>query len=127
MTRPAGRYDEQSAGHRVGTVAAATVVALLLLGGGYLLYARHNAGSLPSELRGYRLLSERSVLVTFSVQIGAGRRGQCKVRARGRTGEQVGAAIIDVGPSSRRTLTVSYPLVTSARASSGEVVGCRRS
>ena len=126
MTRPAGRYDEPSRALRVATVAGAALIGLVLLVGGYALYARHTAGSLSYEVRGYRRVSDAAILITFDVQLAPGQRGECKLRARARSGEEAGSAIVPVGPSPRRTLTTSYQLATTSRASSGEVVACRR-
>jgi hypothetical protein len=105
-------------------IAAAVVVGALIAAAVYALYERHNEGRLPYEVRGYEVLSDTAVRVSFEVSLDRGERGECKLRARGRTGEDVGGGVIPVGPGKGGALVTSYDLPTTGRASTGEVVGC---
>jgi hypothetical protein len=122
--RPPGRYDDARRSSRLLVIAAAVVVGALIAVAVYALYERHNEGRLPYEVRGYEVLSDTAVRVSFEVSLARGERGECKLRARGRTGEDVGEAVIPVGPGRGGALVTSYELPTTSRASTGEVVGC---
>jgi hypothetical protein len=106
-------------------VLAAVVVGALVAAGIYAFYSRHNAGRLPYEVRGYQVVSDSTVRITWEVKLARGERGECKLRARGRTLTDVGSAIVPVGPGTGGVLVPSYDLPTTARASTGEVVGCQ--
>lgn len=123
--RPPGRYDEPRASSRFLVIIAAVAVAAAVGAAVYGLYARHNAGRLPYEVRGYHVLSDTAVRVTFEVRLDARETGECKVRARGRDGLETGSAVVPVGPGTGGVLVTTYELTTASRASTGEVVGCR--
>ena len=123
--RPPGRYDERAGTSRLLVVLAAVVVGALVAGGIYAFYTRHNQGRLAYEVQGYQVASDHSVRITWQVKLGKGEHGECKLRARGRSLTDVGSAIVPVGPGRGGALVTSYDLPTTARASTGEVVGCR--
>ena len=77
------------------------------------------------ELTRYDVRSDSVVRITFQV-VTRGHRGECKVRARDRSGEETGSQIVPVHPSGRRSQLVSVDLTTRARAVDGELIGCRR-
>jgi hypothetical protein len=126
VNRPAGRYDEP----RATTSAALKVLAVLVAVGvavaTYVLYDRYQSGRLHAQVRGYEVVSDRAVRVTFEVSGVKGVRGECRVRARDHSGAETGSALVPVGPSTSRTAVVTYTLTTKARAATGEVPGCRR-
>ena len=122
--RPPGRYDDARRSSRLLVVAAAVVVGALIAAGVYVLYERHSEGRLPYEVRGYQVVSDTAVRISFEVSLATGERGECKLRARGRTGEDVGSAVIPVGPGKGGALLTSYDLPTTGRASTGEIVDC---
>ena len=122
--RPPGRYDDRRS-DRLLVVVAAVVVGALVAGGIYAFYTRHNAGRLAYEVRGYQVVSDSSVRITWEVKLAKGEHGECKLRARGRSLTDVGTAIVPVGPGRGGVLVASYDLPTTARASTGEVVGCQ--
>ena len=122
--RPPGRYDDPRSSNRLLVVTAAVVVGALIAAGVYVLYERRTEGRLPYEVRSYEVLSDTAVRVSFEVSLARGERGECKLRARGRSGGDVGSAVIPVGPGTGGALVTSYDLPTTGRASTGEVVGC---
>jgi hypothetical protein len=100
------------------------VVAVAVVGGAYAFYARHNEGRLAYQVRGYEVLSDTAVRISFEVKLGSGQYGECRVRARGRDGLDKGSQIIPVGPGRGGALVTSYVLTTTSRASTGEVTAC---
>ena len=122
---PAGRYDPPSSRSRVLTGVLAGALSLALLAGAYALYSRHEAGRMDGQLTSYDVRSDSLVRITIQV-VPRGHRGECKVRARDRAGNEAGSQIVPVTPSSRRTQLVTIDLATSSRPVDGELVGCRR-
>jgi hypothetical protein len=98
---------------------------LLVAGGVYAFYTRHNEGRLAYEVRGFDVRSDSAVRITWEVKLADGEVGECKLRARGRTFNDVGTAIVPVGPGTGGVLVTSHDLETTARAVTGEVTGCR--
>jgi hypothetical protein len=126
VTRPAGRYDEPSAAARTLTRALAVLLALAVAVAAYLFYDRYQRGRLDAQVRSYEVISDHAVRVTFEVSGVKGVRGECRVRARDRSGVEAGSALVPVGPAKDRTQVVTYTLTTKTRPATGEVVGCRR-
>ena len=123
--RPPGRYDDKPRSSRVLVVLAAVVVGALVAGGIYAFYARHDKGRLAYEVRGFDVRSDSSVRISWEVKLGDGEVGECKLRARGRSLNDVGTAIVPIGPGTGGVLVTSHDLETTARAVTGEVTGCR--
>ena len=121
---PPGRYDPPSRRNRILAGALGGLLGLAALLAAYSVYSRHQAGQLESELLSYKVLSDSSVHITFSV-VTRGKPGECKVRARDRTGVETGAEIVRVEPSGKRSQVVSVDLPTKTRAVTGELIGCR--
>jgi Domain of unknown function (DUF4307) len=122
---PPGRYDPPRRRDRViaGIVGGVLGVAALLAG--WTVYSRHQAAKLDAELTAYQVRSDSVVRISFDV-VPRGHRGECKVRARDRSGSEAGSQIVTITPSGRRTQSVTVDLATTTRAVSGELVGCRR-
>jgi hypothetical protein len=122
---PPGRYDPPSRRNRIlaGIVGGALGVAALLAG--YNAYSKHQEGRLDAELTKYDVRSDSLVRITFTV-VTRGHEGECKVRARDRSGAEAGAQLIKVTPSGERSQEVVVDLATRSRAANGELVGCRR-
>lgn len=81
--------------------------------------------SAATQARGYVITSDSSVTVEFELAREPGRAATCLIRARGEAGTEVGRRQFPVPASARRSVVVREPLPTSARAATGEVVGCR--
>jgi hypothetical protein len=122
---PPGRYDPPRRRNRVLAGLVGGVLGVAALWAGYGLYARHNEGRLDAQLTAYDVRSESVVRITFEVVTG-GQRGECKVRARDRSGGEAGARLVQVTPTGERTQSVTVDLPTQSRAVNGELVGCRR-
>jgi Domain of unknown function (DUF4307) len=124
--RPPDRYDAARRSSRVLVAVTAVVVAVAVVGGAYAFYERRNEGRLAYQVRGYEVLSDTAVRISFEVRLDRGQYGECRVRARGRDGLEKGAEIIPVGPGTGGALVTSYVLTTTSRASTGEVSACLR-
>ena len=74
--------------------------------------------------RGYTVHSDRSVQVVFEVDKKPSRTALCTVRARDEAGTEVGNSLVQVGPSAKRRVIVTYELATSGRAVDGEITEC---
>jgi hypothetical protein len=122
---PPGRYDPPNPRARIVTWVVAAAVSLAAVAGAWSLYSRHQAGRLEAELTAYDVRSDTLVRIRFSV-VPRGHRGECKVRAKDRTGAETGARIVAVTPDGSRNQEVIVDLATRARAVNGELVGCRR-
>jgi hypothetical protein len=122
---PPGRYDPPSRRNRIlaGVVGGALGLAALLAG--YAAYNRHQEGRLDAELTAYDVRSDSLVRITFQV-VTRGHAGECKVRARDRSGVETGARLVQITPSGKRSQQVTVDLPTRSRAANGELVGCRR-
>jgi hypothetical protein len=121
---PPGRYDAPRRRNRVLAGLAAGALALAALWAAYGLYSRYYEGRLDAQLIGYDVTSDSSVRVTFEV-VPDGRRGECRVRARDRSGGEAGSRLVEVTPSDARTQTLTVEVPTQRRAVNGELVGCR--
>ncbi|MCA1710384.1 MAG: DUF4307 domain-containing protein [Actinobacteria bacterium] len=123
--RPPGRYDDARRSSRVLVLVAAVVVGLLVSAFAVRLYQRRTEGTVPFETRGFAVSSPAEVKVVWEVSLDRGDRAECQLKARGRSGEQVGLEVVPVGPGTGRELVVEHLLATSARASTAEVTACR--
>ncbi|HEU0103778.1 MAG TPA: DUF4307 domain-containing protein [Mycobacteriales bacterium] len=106
-------------------VVLGTLAALVSLVAAVLLFRAFGASTeVGFGARGYVVQSDRSVQVEFEVVKDPARTAVCSVRARDRTGVEVGNSLVRVGPSDRRRSIVRYELATSGRAASGELTSC---
>jgi hypothetical protein len=122
---PPGRYDPPSPRGRILTWVLAVVVAVGVSTGAYVLYSRYEGSRLPSQLMAYDVRSDSLVRISFEVTPN-GHRGECKVRAKDRTGVETGSRIVPVAPNGKRTQRITVDVPTKARAVNGELVACRR-
>ncbi|MCW2608693.1 MAG: hypothetical protein JWO60_3386 [Frankiales bacterium] len=81
--------------------------------------------SAATQSRGFVVDSDTQVTVEFELARAPGRAATCLVRARGADGTEVGQRQFDIPASTRRSIVVKEALPTTARANTGEVVGCR--
>lgn len=103
-------------------LASATAVALAL--GTFVAY--NNLGSQPitADQAAFRVLDDRSVLITIEVRRDEPQRpAACVVRARGGSGVEVGRGEVFIPPADG-TKRYDSTLYTSERATTGEVYGC---
>lgn len=125
--RPPDRYDEPS---KVGQRVLAVILSVLFLGLiaaiGSTLFSRYGADAVRGEVSGYDVRSDSEVVIELQASKSAGKAAYCVIRARSREGTEVGrdVAVLDAEGSPERTVRGTFPIATTARAISGEVVAC---
>ncbi|WP_155374247.1 DUF4307 domain-containing protein [Catellatospora vulcania] len=125
---PAGRYGRRREQRRasrstVAVLALLTALATTLIG--VRLYAAYGDGDYTASVTAFDDVTEAQVAVTFLVRLPADGTAVCLVRARDKTGMEVGREEVTVqpGPDPERTV-VTHRLVTTGRPVTGEVKGC---
>ncbi len=125
---PAGRYGrrrERRGASRPAVLALALVAALVFTLIGVRLYRAYGDGDYTASVTAFDEITDTQVVVTFMVQLPADGEAVCLVRARDRTGTEIGREEVTVrpGPEPERTM-VTHRLVTTGRPVTGEVKGC---
>jgi hypothetical protein len=119
------RYGAPSRARRPAVVA----VALLLLAAGiaWLVWAAFlgDRPGLAAQLKGYQVRDPHHVVATFAVARTDGRAASCVLRAIADDHAVVGERTITV-PSGRGTAGLRTTLRTERRATTVDLVGCRR-
>ena len=105
-------------------VLVGTLGGLVGLVVAFLLWQTYGRSELGFGPRGFTVSSDTLVEVEFEVDKDPGATALCTVRARERSGAEVGTALVRVGPSAERRQVVSYDLATTGRAATGELTGC---
>ena len=127
MTTPGGANTARRSGTplRPLTILLGALAVLVSLVVAVVLYrAFGDSPDIGFGVRGYTVASDRQVQVVFEVDKDRTKTALCTVRARDRTGDEVGNSLVRVGPTPRRSSIVTYELATSGRAATGEVTGC---
>ena len=124
-TRPAGRYDERPRRLGRGPVAAIVVLATAFVG--WVVWAGLGAATpdVRSELRGFRIVSDRAVSARIEVTADARRAVTCTLQAEDRTREPVGVGRLTVPAGTDGTRRAATTVTTRARAVTVVLVGCR--
>lgn len=125
---PPGRYGHRRAPRRhprrwlPALLAAATALAGLAVA--VRLYQQYGAGPYDAQVVRFTDVTDRQVVVQFQVNLPAGAGATCVVRARDRSGVEVGRQQVRVAAGPDRRPLVSHRLATTARPVTGEVAGC---
>ena len=125
--RPPGRYDPPSLlGQRVLAVLLAVLVVAFVAAAADLLRSRFSAGQLRGEVVAFRIPSDEQVVMDLQVSKPEGARAYCVVRARDRTGVEVGrdVVVVDAEGSRSDSERTTFVLETSRRAVTAEIAGC---
>jgi len=117
----AARYGEDRS--RRGTYALVAVVVLVFLGLVGLVTYWQSASSASSQLIGFSVVSDQRVDVQLEVSRDGRSTTTCVLRAQDVHHEDVGYATVTVPPGPAY-LQATYPLATSGRAATAEVLGC---
>jgi len=126
---PPGRYGRRRAARRRPALVPLLLAAVGILLGLALtvrLYQQYGSSGHRYQLVAIDELADDHVTFRFRVYKPAGAVSVCHVRARARSGAEVGAADVTVpapGPGADNT-TVTYRLPTTERAVSAEVIRC---
>lgn len=126
-TLPVGRYGSRRPGGRLPRWAAITVLVGGVVGGAVLavvLYFQFGAAPISGSQASYTVLGDGAVKIEFDVtRQTPDRPAMCIVRARDRTGAEVGRKEVYVAPGTD-PVTVSTVLRTAKRPVTGEVDVC---
>jgi Domain of unknown function (DUF4307) len=129
LTFPPGRYGRRREPRPGRRWVRAVLVGLVIVAGlliAYQLTRQYGAGRPydPAVERFYDV-TDRQVVVEFTVRVPEGEAAICAVRARGADGAEVGRDEIRVDPPPGITRpTVVHRLVTTERPVTGEVQRC---
>jgi hypothetical protein len=122
---PAGRYgrrDEDKArvrGKRVYYVTVALALALVAAIG----YKYVSGDPVNGEVQAFQVISDHEVRITLQVSKPSDKAASCTVRSRDANGDEVGRVSVAVPKGSGDTQTTVL-LKTTARGTTGELVGC---
>ena len=108
---------------RAARAGLAVAVGLSLLVA-VVLWQRFGVSGPAAGVRGFAVLSDTAVRVELEVRKDPASTVLCSLRARERSGEQVGTALVRVGPAPEQRVRAVHEIPTSARAVTGEVLGC---
>ena len=125
---PPGRYGRRRSGRRRPVLPI--VVLVLIVAGSLLLsvqlYQRFGQTDYDAQIIGWGEPSATEMVIDFKVRVPAGGAASCVLRARDYDGFEVGRRTVVVragkGDGSVRT---KEAVPTTARASVGDVLGCR--
>jgi hypothetical protein len=117
----AARYGEDRS--RRGTYVLVAVVVAVFLGLVALVTYWLSASSVASQLTGFAVVSDQRVDVTIEVSRDVGATTTCVLRAQDVHHQDVGYATVTIPPG-RADLQATYPLATTGRAATAEVLGC---
>lgn len=131
LTFPPGRYGRRrdpvrQRQRRWMTWVLATFVVIAGVAIAAKLYDQYTLAPYQVRIVGVTDVTDTHVTVTFEVTTPPGEAAACTVRARARSGEEVGRARVIVppgGPDQTKT-TFTYTLATTSRPVTGEVPGC---
>ncbi len=104
----------------IGVVVTVVVVFLAVIG---VITWRMATPGAQANLVGFTVVDDHRVDVTFEVRRDTGVATICVVRAQGSSHADVGYATVTVTPG-RADVRATYPLATSALATTAEVLGC---
>lgn len=128
IERPAARYGRQPLPPRTRRRIATGLTLLIVAAGvGVALigFQRLGGGDVEGELRGYRVIDDRTVEVTIGVtRSDPARPAVCIVRARSLDGSETGRRELLVPPADAATVQVTAIVNTNRPPVVGDVYGC---
>jgi hypothetical protein len=125
LRRPAGRYDEPRPLSRPVLLGLGVLLVVALAGLSFFAYRHYADARTPFQNTGYRVVSDTSVEVQFSVSKERGDTVQCQLAARDADQTEVGSLLVTLGPDEAGTVDRTETVTTTARAALGEVLSCR--
>ena len=125
---PPGRYGRRRSGqHR--RVVPAVLLALVLVGSLLLsvrLYHEYGRTDYRAQIVGWDTAADTRLTIRFTVRVPAGKAASCTLRARDYAGNELGRRDVTVRPTGNATtIEAAEAVSTTARASVGDVMGCR--
>ncbi|MEV0896262.1 DUF4307 domain-containing protein [Actinoplanes sp. NPDC049802] len=125
---PPGRYGRRREGgrRRWPSVLAVAVSALLLGGLTVAYYDKFGATDYTADIVGWSIPSDTQMVIEFRVRVPEGGQAYCMLRARDYDGFEVGRRPVTIpAPAGGGSVRLREPVATTARASVGDVMGCR--
>ncbi|MEE6257586.1 DUF4307 domain-containing protein [Plantactinospora sonchi] len=126
---PPGRYGHRRAARRRRPWVAALLVVVLLgvmVAVSFRLYRQYGDPNYDAQVITYTQITESQVMIDFRVTVPEGGTAICVLRARAKTGVEVGREEVRVAAApGERHLTTRHLLATTARPIIGEVLRCR--
>jgi hypothetical protein len=117
----AARYGEGRTSRVLLTVVAVVVAAFLAVVG--VITWRLATPGVQSTLLRFVVVDDTRVDVTFEVRRDSVSTTTCVLRAQSESHADVGYATVTISPG-REYVQATYPLATSSRATTAEVLGC---
>ena len=125
---PPGRYGRRRSGRR-RAILPAVVLALVIAGSVAIsvrLYQQYGQTDYQAQIVGWADPADDRLVIEFTVRVPAGRPASCVLRARDYNGNELGRRTVIVRPAGNATtIHAEEPVSTTARASVGDVLGCR--
>ena len=125
---PPGRYGRRRDGRRrpiVPIVILALVVAASVLLS-VQLYQRFGQTDYQAQIVGWQDPTDTTMTIKFTVQVPAGAKAECVLRARDYGGNEVGRrTVVVAAEQGATTIEAEEPVTTSKRGSVGDVLGCQ--
>ncbi|MEU8237768.1 DUF4307 domain-containing protein [Actinoplanes missouriensis] len=125
---PPGRYGRRREGNRSRWVPilAVALSAIVILGLTVQLYRKFGEGNYDPQIIGWNDPTDTEMVIQFRVLVPEDGTATCMLRARDYDGFEVGRRQVDVqGRPGGGSVEVSESVPTTARASVGDVMGCR--
>jgi uncharacterized protein DUF4307 len=126
-TFPPGRYGRRRTpgSNAKPLVIVLSVAALALLTFfGFRLYTAYGDKNYSAEVTRFTT-SDGAVDMEFIIRLPEGGKARCVVRARDKSGSEIGRATVDVSAGAEPKRTVAtYRLVTKGKPVTGELAGC---
>jgi len=125
---PPGRYGRRRSGRR-GRAVPIILLALVVAGSVLLsvrLYDQFGRTDYQAQIVGWDEPTDTRMTIRFTVRVPPGRPAACTLRARAFDGTELGRRDTVVHPvGDATTIEANEPVPTTARASVGDVLGCR--
>jgi hypothetical protein len=126
---PPGRYGRRRDGRRrpiVPIVVLALVVAASVLLS-VKLYQRFGQTDYQAQIVGWQDPTDTTMTIKFTVQVPAGAKAKCVLRARDYGGYEVGrrTVVVQAADPAATTINAEEAVSTSKRASVGDIVRCQ--
>ncbi|MEV6299476.1 DUF4307 domain-containing protein [Actinoplanes sp. NPDC051861] len=125
---PPGRYGRRREGRRNRWVPIVAVLATAaaLLGVTIAFYDKFGQTDYTADIIGWNDPTDAELVIKFRVRVPEGGTASCMLRARDYDGFEVGRrAVLVPAPEGGGSVEVSESVATKARASVGDIMGCR--
>ena len=125
---PPGRYGRRRDGSRRTwpLIIAALIAALVATGLAVTFYDKFGQTDYTADIIGWNEPTPAELVIQFRVRVPEGGTASCMLRARDYDGFEVGRRAVEVpAPPGGGSVELSEAVPTKARASVGDIMGCR--